>query len=45
MGLAGTSSEAHIGTAIGVEMANDFRLVADSPYSVDDIVNFKTSIR
>ena len=25
--------------------ANDFRLVADSPYNVDDIVKCKTSIR
>ena len=34
-----------IGTADGVEKANDFRLVADAPYSVDGLVNFKTSIR
>ena len=45
LGLAGTSSEAYIGTAAGLEKANDFRLVADSPYSADDLVNFKTSIR
>ena len=45
LGLAGTSSEAYIGTANGVEKANDFRLVADSPYSVDDLVNFKSSVR
>ena len=45
LGLAGTSSEAYIGTATGVEKANDFRLVADSPYCVDDLVNFKASIR
>ena len=45
LSLTGTSSEAYIGTANGVEKANDFRLVADSPYSVDDLVNFKTSIR
>ena len=45
LGLAGTSSEACIGTANGVETANDFRLVADSPYSVDDLVIFKTSMR
>ena len=44
LGLAGTSTEAYIGTN-GVEKANVFRLVADSPYSVDDLVNFKTSIR
>ena len=43
--LAGTSSEAYIGTATGVEKVNDFRLVADSPYCVDDLINFKTSIR
>ena len=45
LGLAGTSSEAYIGTANGVEKENGFRLVADSPYSVDDLVDFKTSIR
>ena len=45
LGLAGTSSEAYIGTANGVENANDFWLAADSPCSVDDLVNFKTSIR
>ena len=44
LGVAGTSSEAYIGTANGVEKANDFRLVVESPYSVDDLVNFKTSI-
>ena len=44
LGLAGTSSEAYIGTATGVEKANDFRLVADSPYCADDLINFKTSI-
>ena len=45
LGLAGTSSEAYIGTANRVEKANDSRLVADSPYSVDGLVNFKASIR
>ena len=45
LGLAGTSSKACIGTANGLEKANDFRLVAYSPYCVDDIANFKTSIR
>ena len=45
LGLAGTSSEAYIGTASGVEKANDFRLVVDEPYNIDDIINFKTSIR
>ena len=44
-GLAGKSSEAYIVTSEGVVKANDFRLVADSPYSVDDLVSFKTSIR
>ena len=29
----------------GVEKANSFRLVAESPYTVDDLENFKTSIR
>ena len=36
---------AHIRTAAGVEKANDFRLVADSPYCADDLIHFKTSIR
>ena len=45
LGLAGTSSEAYIGTATGVRKANDFRLVGDSRYCADDLVNFKTSIR
>ena len=45
LGMAGTSSEAHIGTPNGVEKANDFRLVADSPYCFDDLLNFRTSIR
>ena len=44
LGLAGTSSEAYIGTSTGVEKANDFRLVSGSPYCVDDIVNFKIPI-
>ena len=43
--LAGTPSEAYIGTPEGVVKANDFRLVSDSPYSVDDLTNFKTPIR
>ena len=38
LGFAGTSSEAYIGTASGVEKANDFRLIADSPYSMDDLL-------
>ena len=45
LGLAGTSSETYVGTSTGVEKANDFRLGSDSPYCVDDIVNFKTPIR
>ena len=45
LGLAETSSEAYIGTATGVEKANDFRLVVDEPYNIDDIINFKTSVR
>ena len=45
LGLAGTSSEAYIGTATGVEKANDFRLVVDEPYNIDEIINFKTSVR
>ena len=45
LGLGGTSSEAYIGSANGVKKANGFRLAADSPYSVDDLVNFNTSIR
>ena len=45
LGLAGASSEAYIGTPEGVVKANDFRLVSDSPYSVDDLTNFKTSTR
>ena len=43
--LAGTSSEAYTGTPEGVVKANDYRLVSDSPYSVDDLTNFKTSMR
>ena len=45
LGLAGTSSEAYIGTPEGVVKANDFRLVSHSLFSVDDLTNFKTSIR
>ena len=43
--MAGTSSEAYIGTANGVEKASDFRLDIMSPYCMDDVVAFKTSIR
>ena len=45
LGLVWTSNEAYIGIATGVEKANDFRLVCDSPYCIDDLVSFKTSIR
>ena len=45
LGLGGTSSEAYIGTANGVEKAHDFRLADDSPYCMDDPLNFHTSIR
>ena len=45
LGLAGTSSEAHIGTADGVVKANDFKLEEDTPYNMEDIMSFKTSIR
>lgn len=42
LGMAGTSSEACIGTVSGVEKANGFRLVVDEPYNIDDIFNFRT---
>ena len=45
LGLAGTSSEAYIGSANGVVKANDFRLADDSPYNMEDVMTFKTSIR